>query len=88
MNQREDLGNNPGKLKNTKRNKTVMWREKVSGEIKRVTESTCNVNIEIFLRLEAQRIRNGISWFESKAKIHRVEAIEYFNRSKNKLNLL
>jgi hypothetical protein len=48
MNQREDLGNNPGKLKNTKRNKTVMWREKVSGEKKRVTESTCNVNIEIF----------------------------------------
>ena len=43
-------------------------------------------SLRAFLRLELQRVRNGISWFESKAKIHRVAAIEYLNRQRYKLN--
>ena len=38
--------------------------------------------------LELQRIRNGISWFESKTKTHRVAATTYLNRPRYKLNIL
>jgi hypothetical protein len=45
-------------------------------------------SLKAFLRLELQRIRNGISWFESKTKTHRVAATAYLNRPRYKLNIL
>jgi hypothetical protein len=45
-------------------------------------------SLRAFLRLEVQRIKNGISWFESKMKIHRVAAIGYLNRPRYKINIL
>jgi len=44
------------------------------------------LSLRAFLRLEAQRFKNGISWFESKIKIHRVAATAYLSKQKYKLN--
>jgi putative transposase len=44
------------------------------------------LSLRVFLRLEVQRIKNGISWFESKMKIQRVGIVEYL--SKPRYNLL
>jgi putative transposase len=45
-------------------------------------------SLRAFLRLEVKRINNGMSWFESKMKIHRVASIGYLNRPGYKLNIL
>jgi hypothetical protein len=42
---------------------------------KGITESTYHVFLKAFLRLEVQRIKEGVSWFECKVKIHRVATI-------------
>jgi putative transposase len=43
--------------------------------------------LRAFLRLEVQRIKNGISWFESKTKIHRVASTIYLSKPRYNLNL-
>lgn len=44
-------------------------------------------SLRAFLRLEVQRIKKGISWFESKTKIHRVAAKTYLSKPRYNLNL-
>jgi putative transposase len=45
------------------------------------------LSLRAFLRLEVQRFKNGISWFESKIKIQRVAATAYLSKPKYNLNL-
>jgi putative transposase len=46
------------------------------------------LSLRAFLRLELQRTRTGISWFESIIKIQRVATKEYITKPKYGLNLL
>jgi hypothetical protein len=39
-----------------------------------------NVIIESFSKAGSTKIRNGISWFESKTKIHRVASTIYLSK--------
>ena len=62
-------------------NKMLIWVGKF--QKKKESQSTFYVSIEIFLRLELQIIRNGVSWFEIKSKIHLVVSIAYIIRPDN-----
>jgi len=50
---------------------------KVIGKKEESQRADVFFELRAFLRLEVQRIRNEISWFESKTKIHRVPATIY-----------
>src|SRR5674536_389647 len=56
-------------------------QEKCQARKKESQRAHIMFSLRAFLRLEVQRIKNGISWFESKMKIHRVAAIVYLNLS-------
>jgi putative transposase len=43
-------------------------------------------SLRAFLRLELQRIKSGISWFESAMKIRRVAVTSYLNNPMYTLN--
>jgi len=60
----------------------------VSGKEEGVAESAYNVFIKSFSKARSTKDQNGISWFESKMKIHRVAAIGYLNQPRYKLNRL
>ena len=62
----------PGKLKNNIEYKIVLCLEKY--QARKSHRDQCDVIIDAFLRLELQRMRKGISWFESKTKICRAAA--------------
>jgi putative transposase len=86
---REDLGKNSWKIEEYHRGiKQFCGVEKCQARKKESQRAHVLLSLRAFLRLEVQRIRNGISWFESKMKIHRVAAKAYINRPRYNLNLL
>jgi predicted nucleic acid-binding protein len=60
----------------------VLWDE-VKNHVKRKKGRSKRAHImfslRAFLRLELQRVKNGISWFESTMKIRRVAVTAYLN---------
>jgi hypothetical protein len=62
--------------------------EKCQARKKESQRAHVMLSLRAFLRLEVQRFKNGISWFESKMKIHRVAATTYLSEPKYKLNFL
>jgi putative transposase len=61
--------------------------EKCQARKKESQRAHVMLSLRAFLRLEVQRFKNWISWFESKLKIHRVAATAYINKLKYNLNL-
>ena len=87
--EREDLGNESWKIEEYHRGiKQFCGVEKCQARKKESQRAHIMLSLRAFLRLEVQRIKNGISWFESKMKIHRVAATTYLSKPKYKLNLL
>ena len=83
----EDLANKSWKIEEYHRGiKQYCGVEKCQARKKESQRAHIMFSLRAFLRLELQIVKNGISWFESKAKIHRVAAIEYLNRPRYKLN--
>ena len=71
---REDLAKKPWEIEEYHRGiKQFGGVEKCQARKKESQRAHIMFSLRAFLRLELQRIRNGISWFESKTKIHRVE---------------
>ena len=86
---REDLGDKSWKIEEYHRGiKQFCGVEKCQARKKESQRAHVMLSLRAFLRLEVQRIRNGISWFESKMKIHRVAAKVYLSKPKYNLNLL
>jgi hypothetical protein len=84
---REDLGNKSWKIEEYHRGiKQFCGVEKCQVRKKESQRAHIMFSLRAFLRLELQRIRNGISWFESKMKINRVGVKAYL--SKPKYNLI
>ena len=76
---REDLGNKSWKIEEYHRGiKQFCGVEKCQARRKESQRAHVMLSLRAFLRLEVQRIKNGISWFESKMKIHRVATIGVF----------
>jgi hypothetical protein len=87
--EREDLANKSWKIEEYHRGiKQFCGVEKCQARKKESQRAHIMFSLRAFLRLEVQRIKNGISWFESKMKIHRVAATTYLSKPKYKLNLL
>jgi len=87
--EREDLANKSWKIEEYHRAiKQFCGVEKCQARKKESQRAHVMFSLRAFLRLELQRIRNGISWFESKMKIHRVAAKVYLSKPKYNLNLL
>ncbi|HET8689534.1 MAG TPA: transposase [Methanosarcina sp.] len=87
--EREDLANKSWKIEEYHRGiKQFCGVEKCQARKKESQRAHIMFSLRAFLRLEVQRIRNGISWFESKMKIHRVAAKVYLSKPKYNLNLL
>jgi putative transposase len=87
--EREELANKSWKIEEYHRGiKQFCGVEKCQARKKESQRAHIMFSLRAFLRLELQRIRKGISWFESKAKIHRVAAIEYLKRPRYTLSLL
>ena len=86
---REDIGNSSWKIEEYHRGvKQFCGVEKCQARKKESQRKHIMLSLRAFLRLEVQRIRNGISWFESIMKIQRVATKEYINKPKYSLNLL
>jgi hypothetical protein len=86
---REDIGNRSWKIEEYHRGiKQFCGVEKCQARKKESQRKHIMLSLRAFLRLEVQRIRNGISWFESIMKIQRVATKEYINKPKYGLNLL
>ena len=87
--EREDLANKSWKIEEYHRGlKQYCGVEKCQARKKESQRAHIMFSLRAFLRLEVQRIKEGISWFESKAKIHRVAAIKYLKRPRYNLNML
>ena len=87
--EREDLGNESWKIEEYHRGiKQFCGVEKCQARKKESQRAHVMLSLRAFLRLEVQRFKNGISWFESKMKIHRVAATTYLSEPKYKLNFL
>jgi hypothetical protein len=87
--EREDLGNESWKIEEYHRGiKQFCGVEKCQARKKESQRAHIMLSLRAFLRLEVQRIKNGISWFESKMKIHRVAVTAYLSKPKYNLNLL
>ena len=87
--EREDLGNESWKIEEYHRGiKQFCGVEKCQARKKESQRAHVMFSLRAFLRLEVQRFKNGISWFESKVKIHRVAATVYLNKPKYNLNFL
>jgi IS4 transposase len=86
-NKREDLGKKSWKIEEYHRGiKQFCGVEKCQARKKESQRAHVLLALRAFLRLEVQRIRNGISWFESKTKIHRVASTIYLNKPRYNLN--
>jgi IS4 transposase len=86
---RESLSNKSWKIEEYHRGiKQFCGVEKCHARKKDSQRTHVMFSLRAFLRLEVQRIRNGISWFESKTKIHIVATTAYLNKPKYNLNLL
>jgi putative transposase len=86
---REDIGNKSWKIEEYHRGiKQFCGVEKCQSRKQESQRKHIMLSLRAFLRLEVQRIRNGISWFESIMKIQRVAIKEYINKPKYGLNLL
>jgi putative transposase len=87
--EREDLGNESWKIEEYHRGiKQFCGVEKCQARKKESQRAHVMLSLRAFLRLEVQRFKNGISWFESKVKIHRVAATVYLSKPKYNLNFL
>ena len=87
--EREDLGNESWKIEEYHRGiKQFCGVEKCQARKKESQRAHIMLSLRAFLRLEVQRFKNGISWFESKVKIHRVAATAYLSKPKYNLNFL
>jgi putative transposase len=85
---REDLGKKSWKIEEYHRAiKQFCGVEKCQARKKESQRAHVLLSLRAFLRLEVQRVTNGISWFESKMKIQRVGTMEYLSRPRYKLNL-
>jgi len=85
---REDLSKKAWKIEEYHRGiKQFCGVEKCQSRKKESQRAHVMLSLRAFLRLEVQRIRNGISWFESKMKIQRVGIMEYLSKPRYKLNL-
>jgi hypothetical protein len=77
-NKREDPGKKSWKIEEYHRGiKQFCGVEKYQARKKESQRAHVLLELRAFLKLEVQRIRNGISWFESKTKIYRVPATIY-----------
>ena len=84
----EDIGNKSWKIEEYHRGiKQFCGVEKCQARKKESQRKHIMLSLRAFLRLEVQRIRKGISWFESKTKIHRVAATTYLSKPRYNLNL-
>lgn len=87
--ERKDLAKKSWKIEEYHRGiKQFCGVEKCQARKKESQRAHVLLSLRAFLRLEVQRIRNGISWFESKIKIHRVSVRDYISKPRYKLNLL
>ena len=87
-NTRNELGKKSWKIEEYHRAiKQFCGVEKCPARRKEIQRAHIMLALRAFLRLETQRIKNGISWFESKTKIHRVAATQYLNKPRYNLNL-
>ena len=85
---REDLSKKSWKIEEYHRGiKQFCGVEKCQARKKESQRAHILLSLRAFLRLEVQRIRSGISWFESKTKIHRVASMIYLSKPRYKLNL-
>ncbi len=85
---REDIGKKAWKIEEYHRGiKQFCGVEKCQSRKKESQKAHIMLSLRAFLRLEIQRIRNGISWFESKMKIQRVGIMEYLSKPRYNLNL-
>jgi IS4 transposase len=85
---REDLGKKSWKIEEYHRGiKQFCGVEKCQARKKESQRAHVMLALRAFLRLEVQRIKNGISWFESKTKIHRVASKIYLSKPRYNLNL-
>jgi putative transposase len=86
---REDIGNKSWKIEVYHRGiKQFCGVEKCQARKQESQRKHIMLSLRAFLRLEVQRIRNGISWFESIMKIQRVATKAYINKPKYGLNLM
>ncbi len=86
--EREDLANKSWKIEEYHRAiKQFCGVEKCQARKKESQRAHVMLSLRAFLRLEVQTIRNGISWFESKTKIHRVASTIYLSKPRYNLNL-
>jgi putative transposase len=85
---RKDLSNKSWKIEEYHRGiKQFCGVEKCQARKKESQRAHVMLSLRAFLRLEVQRIRKGVSWFESKMKIHRVAARVYLSKPRYNLNL-
>jgi len=85
---RKDLSSKSWKIEEYHRGiKQFCGIEKCQARKKESQRAHILFSLRAFLRLEVQRIRKGISWFESKTKIHRVAATTYLSKPRYNLNL-
>ena len=85
---REDLGKKSWKIEEYHRGiKQFCGVEKCQARKKESQRAHVMLSLRAFLRLEGQRIKNGISWFESKTKINRVASTIYLSKPRYNLNL-
>jgi putative transposase len=85
---RENIGKKSWKIEEYHRGiKQFCGVEKCQARKKESQRAHVMLSLRAFLRLEVQRIKNGISWFESKTKIHRVAATTYLSKPRYNLNL-
>ena len=86
--EREDLGNESWKIEEYHRGiKQFCGVEKCQARKKESQRAHIMLSLRAFLRLEIQRFKSGISWFESKMKIQRVGIVEYLSKPRYNLNL-
>ena len=85
---RENLGKKAWKIEEYHRGlKQFCGVEKCQARKKESQRAHVMLSLRAFLRLEGQRIKNGISWFESKTKINRVASTIYLSKPRYNLNL-
>jgi hypothetical protein len=85
---RENLGKKSWKIEEYHRGiKQFCGVEKCQARKKESQRAHVMLSLRAFLRLEGQRIKNGISWFESKTKINRVASTIYLSKPRYNLNL-
>jgi putative transposase len=84
---REDLAKKSWKIEEYHRRiKQFCGVEKCQARKEKSQRAHILFSLRAFLRLELQRVKNGISWFESNMKIRRVAITEYLSNPLYALN--